>query len=203
MIPRPPAILLESFAPSFVADPALEEWVKETILFPGGALENQDHVHLQQADIGYLWTNVENKRAGRKIIGQARLLPPTGEKWSAGMSAVHILALFERMPDFLITLDALAFNDMEHWQQCALIEHELFHCAQKRDEFGEPMFEKESGAPLWAMRGHDVEEFVGVVKRYGATSPELAAMVQAVNRGPEIAATNIARACGTCLRVVK
>ncbi|WP_375188445.1 putative metallopeptidase [Sphingobium yanoikuyae] len=203
MIPRPPVHLLETFAPAFVADPSLETWVRDTILFPGGALENPDHVHLQSADIGYLWTNVENARSGRRIIGQARLLPPAGEKWSAGMASAHILAMFERMPDFLIILDAMKAAEMEDWEVCALIEHELYHCAQKKDEFGEPMFHKETGQPLWAMRGHDVEEFVGVVRRYGVTSPELAAMVQAVNRGASVAATQIARACGTCLRVAK
>lgn len=203
MIPRPPIHLIDAMEPKFVGAPELEEWVRENILFPGGVLENPDHAHLQQADIGFLWTNVENTRSGRRIIGQARLLPPSGEKWAAGMAATQILALFERMPDFLITLDAEKATEMEDWQVCALIEHELFHCAQKRDEFGEPMFHKETGRPLWAMRGHDFEEFVGVVKRYGATSPELAAAVQAVNRGPEIAATTIARACGSCLRIVK
>ena len=203
MIPRPPVALLESFAPSFIADPNLEEWVRDTILFPGGALENPDHAHLQQADIAWLWTNVENTRSGRRIIGQARLMPPTGEKWSAGMSAAHITAMCGRMPDFLGVLDAAAVSEMDDWQLCALIEHECYHMAQKTDEFGEPMFHKETGQPLWTMRGHSVEEFTGVVRRYGATSPDLADMVRSVNRGPEVTAVQISRACGTCLRVVK
>lgn len=203
MIPRPPIYLIDAMEPKFVGAPELEEWVRENILLPGGPLENPDHVHLQQARLGFMWTNLENRRGGKRIIGQCRLMPPSGDKWSAGLNAATIAMMFDGLPDFLIILDGVAYEEMDDWQRCALIEHELFHCAQKRDEFGEPMFHKETGRPLWAMRGHDFEEFVGVVKRYGATSPELAAAVQAVNRGPEIAATTIARACGSCLRIVK
>ena len=48
------------------------------------------------------------------------------------------------------------------------------------------------------MRAHDVEEFVGVVRRYGA-SQEVRALVEAASQPPEVAKINIARACGTCL----
>ncbi|WP_420376855.1 putative metallopeptidase [Sinorhizobium medicae] len=52
------------------------------------------------------------------------------------------------------------------------------------------------------MRGHDVEDFVGVVRRYGADAAGVRAIVDAANRPPEIARANIAHACGTCqLRV--
>jgi hypothetical protein len=54
---------------------------------------------------------------------------------------------------------------------CALVEHELSHCGQERDEFGMPRFKKSTGMPAFCMRGHDVEEFVGVVRRYGADAP--------------------------------
>ena len=48
------------------------------------------------------------------------------------------------------------------------------------------------------MRGHDVEEFVGVVRRYGA-SPDVQALVDAANKPAEVGKLNISRACGTCL----
>lgn len=52
------------------------------------------------------------------------------------------------------------------------------------------------------MRGHDVEEFVGVVRRYGARAAGVQAMVDAASAGPQIAAVKIAQAYGTCrLRV--
>ena len=48
------------------------------------------------------------------------------------------------------------------------------------------------------MRGHDVEEFIGVVRRYGA-SADVQELVDAANSPAEVAKINIARACGTCL----
>jgi hypothetical protein len=68
------------------------------------------------------------------------------------------------------------------------------------DDFGQPAFDKE-GNPKIAIRGHDVEEFVGVVARYGVGHPDgkLAQMVAAVSRGPGASPLRIAQACGTCM----
>lgn len=55
-----------------------------------------------------------------------------------------------------------------------------------------------SGRPVFVIRGHDVEEFVGVVRRYGADAAGVRAMVDAANQKPEIARVQIAHACGTC-----
>ncbi|WP_267902481.1 putative metallopeptidase [Sinorhizobium meliloti] len=41
--------------------------------------------------------------------------------------------------------------------------------------------------PVFTVRGHDVEEFVGVVRRYGADAAGVRAIVDAANRPPEIA----------------
>ncbi|NBF06080.1 hypothetical protein GV819_27715 [Pseudomonas sp. Fl5BN2] len=48
------------------------------------------------------------------------------------------------------------------------------------------------------LQSHDVEEFVGVVRRYGA-SPDVQALVDAANNPAEVGKLNISRACGTCL----
>jgi hypothetical protein len=48
------------------------------------------------------------------------------------------------------------------------------------------------------MRGHDVEEFVGVVARYGAEATGVAAIVDAAKAGPTIGRASIAGVCGTC-----
>ena len=69
-----------------------------------------------------------------------------------------------------------------------------------KDEFGAPKFNQQTGRPSFTMRGHDVEEFVGVVRRYGAEATGVRALVDAANAGPEIAAADIAQCCGTCLR---
>ena len=48
------------------------------------------------------------------------------------------------------------------------------------------------------MQGHDVEEFVGVVRRYGM-SEDVRKLVNAANKNPEISKLDVAHACGTCL----
>ncbi|WP_410176759.1 putative metallopeptidase [Sinorhizobium medicae] len=55
-----------------------------------------------------------------------------------------------------------------------------------------------TGRPVFTIRGHDVEDFVGVVRRYGADAAGVRAIVDAANRPPEIARAQIAHACGTC-----
>jgi len=100
--------------------------------------------------------------------------------------------------DFLLTFDAVYCAQASDVEWCALVEHELYHCAQETDGFGQPKFTKD-GLPKFAMKGHDVEEFVGVVRRYGAVSPEVQALVEAAKKAPEIAAVHVAQMCGTCL----
>ncbi|WP_313459331.1 putative metallopeptidase [Achromobacter sp.] len=48
--------------------------------------------------------------------------------------------------------------------------------------------------------GHDVEEFVGVVARYGP-SADVQRLVAAAGTVPAAPRLNIARACGCCLKV--
>lgn len=104
------------------------------------------------------------------------------------------------VPDFIITIDAAWWLQASDAEACALVEHELYHCAQDRDEYGAPKFNKQTGRPVFAMRGHDVEEFIGVVRRYGADAAGIRALIEAAEAGPEIAAASIAQCCGTCLR---
>jgi hypothetical protein len=185
-------------------EPAIDvaEWIVATFIADDGAIANPDHQHLQQATIAVLWTNIDHAKAMRVVIGQAELMPPQGMgKWQRARSVQQMADWFGGLPDFLITLSATAAAEMDDTEFCALVEHELYHCVQALDRHGAPKFSRE-GAPVWAIRGHDVEEFVGVVARYGMTDPGVAALVQAANRGPSIGLAQLGRACGTCLRLV-
>lgn len=201
--PFPPRELIEAMHSEFAPAHEVAKWVRETFIVEGAELKNDDHAHLMSANVEFLWTNVENVKKGRLLLGQCQLMPPTGDKWSAARAENQIERWFGDMPDFLVTLYAPACSQMTNTAFSALIEHELFHASQATDKFGAPAFNKQTGKPIWAIRGHDVEEFVGVVRRYGATSPELAEMVRLVNKGPEISEAQIARSCGTCLRLIK
>lgn len=188
--------MLDRFMPA----PDVMAWIESTFLQEDSDLFNTDHVHLREAAIGILWTNCDNSRNMRSVIGQAELMPPMAMgKWQKARAVQQIEEWFGAMPDFLITFSAPAAHGMDDASFCALVEHELYHCAQKQDAFGMPKF-KQDGTPAFAIRGHDVEEFVGVVARYGAIDPGVAAMVEVGSRTPLMSAASIAGACGTCLR---
>jgi hypothetical protein len=124
-------------------------------------------------------------------------------KWSKARARLQVEQWFGTVPDFIMTLDANYCTQCSDDEFCALVEHELYHMAQERDPFGMPKFSAATGKPVFGMRGHDVEEFIGVVRRYGADAAHVRALVDAANAGPTVARVHIAQACGTCqLRVV-
>lgn len=183
----------------FVPAPDLLEWIRATFLEEASPLFNIEHVHLRDADLGVLWTNCDNSKQMRAVIGQAELMPPMAMgKWQRARAIQQIEDWFDGMPDFLLTFSAPAAAGMDDPSFCALVEHELYHCAQKRDRYGMPAFNKDTGKPIFVLRGHDVEEFVGVVARYGAEAAGVSAMVNAAKAGPSIGRASIAGVCGTC-----
>lgn len=198
--PMPPEQALQPVPDTFIPDEDLREWIVDTFVMPDGTLHNPDHAHLETAEIGVLWTNCDNARNMRIVLGQAELMPPMAMgKWQRARAIAQVEEWFGAVPDFLITLHAPMAVQMDDASFCALVEHELYHCGQERDGFGAPKFTRD-GAPKFAIRGHDVEEFVGVVARYGAFDPTVAAMVSAASATPTIAVADLAGACGTCLR---
>lgn len=204
--PRPPQFLfsIESVTDgiSFIPAPDLVEWISATFLEEGAPLENPEHAHLRHASIGVLWTMVPNGRGGRSIVGQAELGQNIGGmgKWTRAKAEQQAVEWFGSVPDFIITLFAPYADSCSDASFCALVEHELSHCGQERDEYGVPRFKKSTGMPAFCMRAHDVEEFVGVVRRYGSDATGVTALIEAAQAGPIIAAAEIGFACGTCQR---
>lgn len=181
--------------------PALEmtQWVHETFLRPGGPLHNEEHQHLVDADIGFLWAAEAYTKQMRRIIGQTEEVLFRVGRWQKGRQEQQMEEWFGRVPRWLITLDANYCEVCSDVEFCALVEHELYHIGQERDAFGAPKFTEE-GLPKLAMRGHDVEEFIGVVRRYGIGQSDgaLAKLISAGNAQPEVARLNLSHACGTC-----
>lgn len=200
--PMPPLDQVEGLEAWFAPALETETWARSSFIDDGAPLHNEDHAHLQNASIGFLWTNVENAKKGRLVIGSAEPGTPQGAmgKWGRAKAVMQIEQWFGSVPDFIITIDANWWLQASDAEACALIEHELYHCAQATDDFGAPKFNQQTGRPSFTMRGHDVEEFVGVVRRYGAEATGVRALVDAANAGPEIALADIAQCCGTCLR---
>lgn len=182
----------------FVPDQdGLGEWARRCFINPGTPLHNPDHAHLARASIGWLWTNGVAMNRGRRIAGEARMPRPAGAKWTQQLAEAHLNDLFGGVPNFVITIDAELARDADDASFCALIEHELYHCGQDIDPWGAPR-ETRFGEPIFTMRGHDIEQFIGVVRRYGAEASGVAPLIRAAQEGPGVQDGAIALACGTC-----
>lgn len=182
----------------FVPAPDLATWAKAMFCSEDGKLYNPDHAHLLDIDIGFLWAGVGAQRQGKQILGEAKLRGPSQPSWSRLMTEWQFKQWFGDLPPALITIDAEYAATCGDAEFCALIEHELYHLGHAADEYGMPRFTK-AGDPILCMRPHDVEEFVGVVRRYGAKAAGVEAMAAAAAMLPEMPALHIARACGTCM----
>jgi hypothetical protein len=195
--PLPPANLLESPWLTLLPAPDVWEWVKAQVLAETGSIHNPDHAHLVDANIGVLWASSGFAKQGRVVLGQAEQVMFRAGGWQKARQEQQMWDWFGEVPDYLITLAADYCAQCTDAEFCALVEHELYHIAQATDQYGAPKFTQE-GLPKLQMRGHDVEEFVGVVRRYGA-SPDVQELVDAANKPAEVGKLNISRACGTCL----
>ncbi|WP_252088801.1 putative metallopeptidase [Pseudomonas sp. MWU13-3659] len=195
--PLPPAELLESPFITLKPAPDLWGWIQSEILADTGSIHNPEHAHLIDANIGVLWASSGFAKQGRVVLGQAEQLMFRAGGWQKARQEQQMREWFGDEPEFLITLAADYCAQCSDAEFCALVEHELYHIAHKLDKYGAPAFTRD-GMPKLEMRGHDIEEFVGVVRRYGA-SDDVQQLIDAASRPPEVAKINISRACGTCL----
>jgi hypothetical protein len=192
--PSPPKKLLADINDKLVPAPEVEAWMRKTFLDESSGLFNDKHAHLNSALLGVLWTNAANDRNMNQVVGQAELCKPPQAigKWAKVAWFQQQREWFGYLPHFKITLYAPYCLEIDNASFCALVEHELHHCALKG-------FTKQ-GVPIWGIKGHDVEEFVDVVERYGtgAAAGQTIALVEAANNKPTIAKAAISGACGTC-----
>ena len=190
----------ENWLPYTRLIPATEigDWVNLHILSEEGRIHNPDHTHLLDADVAYMWASGAFEKKGRYVLGQCEQVMLRAGGWQKARMEQQMHEWFGRIPKFIITLAADYCEQCSDLEFCALVEHELYHIAQATDEFGAPKFNKETGMPVLTLLCHDVEEFVGVVRRYGA-SKDVQKMVDAANRPAEVAHIDVARVCGTCM----
>lgn len=185
----------------FKPAPEVLKWVERTIFDKDGQLFNEAHDHLTGISLQFLWASQAFSKRGRMVVGTAEQVAFRSTPWQNGRQEVQMREWFGHTPDYLITLAADYCNECSDIDWCALVEHELSHISHVPDAFGAPAFDR-SGNPKVALRGHDVEEFIGVVERYGVGSPDssVARLVAAANRKPIFSGAHIAAACGTCMR---
>lgn len=194
--PTPPSDM-QPFQPA----PEIFEWVMANIVDPDGAIHNPDHIHLKDLEmptLSFMWADGAFEKQGRLILGQCEKVAFRAGGWQKLRQEMQMQDWFGDVPNFLITLDARFCAQCTDAEFCALVEHELYHIAHSVDLFGFPKYNRQTGEPVLAMRGHDVEEFIGVVRRYGA-SEDVQRLVDAANNRPEVSLVDIAHSCGTCL----
>jgi hypothetical protein len=196
--PYPPAECGENWPVTFVPAPELRDWIHETFIAGSGPLAIEEHAHLMDASIGVLWTNAINVTKMRTILATAEMPGIQAGGWRRARHEYQLRQWFDVEPDFLLTFSAPDCAQLDDREFCALVMHELLHCAQAEDAFGALKFHRETGAPLFAIKGHDVEEFTSVVRYFGVTSPAVRALVDAAQRPPLFGWGSIAIACGTC-----
>lgn len=195
--PKIPSRLLD---PESVMEPCPEvyEWAYSTFLDTGSELYNKAHEHLADAFLGFVWTNVSNQKSGKRVLGTCQVGEPQGgTPWAKARQYEQLTRWFGLIPAFVITLDAVWLSTARPEQICALVEHELHHAFYKVDEFGQPMLDDEDGY-RWTIRPHDVEEFVGVVERYGAWNEDLERMKVAMSNEPLFGRVKLDGICGSC-----
>lgn len=199
--PQPPAEWLaraEVAGGLLAPAPELLEWIERAIFAADGPLHNQDHVHLVDADLTFLWASTGFQKAGRTVLGQAEQVMFRASGWQKVRQEQQMIEWFGRVPAFLITLAADYCTTCSDAEFCALVEHELYHIGHAPDPYGAPAFDK-AGRPKLRIVGHDVEEFVGVVARYGP-SADVRRLAAAASAAPAVPRLDVARACGCCLR---
>lgn len=179
--------------------PEVRDWAWSMFLDPASRFYNPDHEHLEEAVIGFLWTNTHNFSKGARILGTAQLGEPAGgNAWAKVRQYEQLERWFDGIiPAYLITLDAVWLSTANAASRCALVEHELYHCAIKKDEFGNVKLDP-YGDTIPAMRPHDVECFLGEARRYGAWSHQLRELKTVLDMPPEFGEVELAGVCGTC-----
>jgi len=133
------------------------------------------HEPLSAATIAFIFRDEEIRDKGKVVAASAhlpRLQGPAAKHWGRFMewSLVRLLGCVQ--PDFVILIDRNLWEGLDLSQRVAIIDHELCHTGQARDEEGHLRFNRVTGAPIWEIRGHDLEEFNGVIARHGVAWDE-------------------------------
>ncbi|MFT4020061.1 MAG: putative metallopeptidase [Acinetobacter sp.] len=182
----------------------LKEWVMQNFLTLGGALHNPDHDHIaellhdDETFLAFAWASSAAVAKKRMILGQCEKVMFNVGGWKKARQEQQMRDWFGFVPIYLITIDASFCERANDREFCALIEHELYHIGVERDEDGEMLFSTMTGLPKHYLAGHDVEEFVGVVKRWGA-SPDIKRLVEIAQNPPFVSDLEISKCCGNCV----
>ncbi|CAA0185482.1 putative metallopeptidase [Acinetobacter baumannii] len=206
--PFPPQELIdkadEEEAIRLAPAPDLMNWVIANFLTIGRPLHNPDHDHIaelihdNEEFLAFAWASSACMAKKRMVLGQCEKVMFNQGGWKKARQEQQMRDWFGYVPVYLITIDASYCDQATDRDFCALIEHELYHIGVERDEDGDPLISEMTGLPKHYLAGHDVEEFVGVVKRWGADE-SVKRLIEVAKQAPFVSDVNISKCCGTCL----
>lgn len=122
-----------------------------------------DHEDLEHAEIICVWRDKPKKSAGKLVLASARKV--------SGIAAFLVRSnagetdTSANRPLFVIEVARSTWADLTPAQQRALVDHELCHLRVSWDDDDQVVL---------SMRGHDLEEFVAIVRRHGMWREDVA-----------------------------
>src|SRR5579872_1256574 len=124
------------------------------------------HAELLEAKVAYVFRDAEVTDGGKVVAASAHLAQFHFKYWARFVRwSISQMVGFE--PDFIMLIDRNMWDGYDERQKLALVDHELCHMRQKRTAEGDPMFNQQTGEPLWMIAAHDIEEFNDVIERHG------------------------------------
>ncbi len=194
----------EEEAIRIVPAPDLKNWVVANFLTLGGPLHNPDHDHIaemlhdNEGFLAFAWASTAYTRAKRMVLGQCEKVMFQQGGWKKARQEQQMRDWFGFVPIYLITIDASFCEKANDNEFCALFEHELYHIGVERDSDGEIIYSDHTGLPKHYLAGHDVEEFIGVVKRWGAND-SVKRLIEVAKNPPFVSDLDISKCCGNCV----
>lgn len=206
--PFPPQELIdkaeEDEAIRLAPAPDLMNWVTTNFLTIGGPLHNPDHDHIaellhdNEEFLAFAWASSACVAKKRMVLGQCEKVMFNQGGWKKARQEQQMRDWFGFVLTYLITIDASYCDQATDRDFCALIEHELYHIGIERDGDGEIIYSDHTGLPKHYLAGHDVEEFIGVVKRWGANE-NVKRLIEVAKNPPFVSDLDISKCCGNCV----
>ncbi len=210
MHPKVPEAATRPYPHVFLPWPAMTAFLGEVFIDPGGAFHHPKHLDLLQADIGVLVTNAPYEKKGRRVLGTMELADGSGQTtWLRHRKVDMWRRLFGRVPDFVMTLDGFYMSGgwgarkVSPEARCAVLHHELRHGGVQINQRTKAVaYDKLTGKPKYKTHPHELEIFVSEVEMFGAYSPALQELKEALERGPRHDPAFVAGVCGCGMPIV-
>lgn len=131
------------------ANPGIYQMMRDLI--------RKDHERLAEARICLVWRyGWKRDKGGHLVLGKCKKASDYDKTFAEF--------------DFVILLNAEAWQKLEWRQRVALLDHELCHATRSVNKAGES---------VWRIRKHDVEEFREIIERHGCYKQDLDEFVKA------------------------